>query len=281
MKKNKLKIFISIDYEGLSGVSSLKEIDQESFIRELKIIYEVLRPKGRGGYWGQIEKISICDSHGTGENIAYNRLQEIDDEKTFLISGPKRKTFMLEGMEGHDLLFLIGYHGRAGNHNSLMDHSYGYDFFKRVMINRKEVGEMEINAYLAGEQGIPLALITGDEALKTETAEFCSQLCFVSTKQARARFCAYFYPKKNVKRQYSLAFKRIFQHGYKGKCFKLKGSKQMQIDFFNRKDAWRVSKISDAKRLSEYSVGFTSNSYRKVFDFLQQASLMSEHKKER
>lgn len=277
MSVNRLKIYISVDYEGLTSVYQRKE-KKDVILQELRFIYDILKSNDR--YWNRIKGILICDAHGSGKNISYRRLQRIDNEKTSLVSSADKKIPMLDGIEGHDLVFFVGYHAKAGTRNALIDHSYGYNIFHKVRINDKEVGETQINAYLAGEFGVKVALISGDVALSKEVGRFDPTLCFVETKQGMGRFGAQLYPLEKIKKQYADAFYRIFQCGYRGRCFKLRGNNEIKIDFLNTSMTDKASRIPYARRISGYTVKFESKVFLEIFRFLQTAALILKNNNE-
>jgi len=271
-----VKIFISIDYEGLLGACSWENEKKEGFLRELELIYDALREKY---YWEQIEKITVCDAHGKGENINYFDLQKIDSEKTCLISGPVRNSFMMEGIEGHNMMFFIGYHAKFGEELSIMDHSYGLNSFYKVRIRGEEVSEAVINAYFAGEYGVPLALISGDSGLKKEIKTLASDLCFIETKEGRGRLNACFHPISRIKREYERGLKKIFDDGYRGKLFKIKEGVDLQIDFKSTDSAELCALIPGTEKISGYTVQYYSANYLNIFKFIQSAALISSYER--
>jgi D-amino peptidase len=227
------------------------------------------------GYWNQVGKITVCDSHGKGENIDYFSLQAIDDRKSFLISGPRRKHFMMEGVKGHDMAFFIGYHAKFGENMALMDHAYGSKSFHKVRINGEEVSEVVINAYLAAEYGVPVALVSGDNILKDEVKGIAPDICFVETKEGRGRFSACFYPLCRIRSEYAEALNTIFADGYRGKLFEINKEAEVQIDLQSTSAAELCALVPGAVRLSGYTIQFFSDRYKEAFKFIQAAALIS------
>jgi D-aminopeptidase len=58
----------------------------------------------------------------------------------------------------------IGYHARAGTRNATIDHTYTRLVYK-ARLKGEPVGELALNAAMAGIYGVPVALVSGDQAL--------------------------------------------------------------------------------------------------------------------
>ena len=63
------------------------------------------------------------------------------------------------GPEGFDGLCLVGLHAMQHVPGALLAHSYLREY-DAIFLNGRKVGEIGIEAALAGEQGIPLVLVT-------------------------------------------------------------------------------------------------------------------------
>lgn len=184
--------FISFDFEGMSGVSSWREIKKDS-----PSLYEIRKRgteevnaaiRGIKRARENIGEIIVCDSHAGGENLLIDQL----DKGVYLTRGSPRTFYMVEGInENFDILFFIGYHAMVGTKNALMDHTYSSSSIYNVKVNGKYVGETEINAAVAGHYGVPLGLVSGDDQLIREVkAFFNTHVETVITKYGLSRFAA-------------------------------------------------------------------------------------------
>jgi D-amino peptidase len=66
-----------------------------------------------------------------------------------------------------DMAFFVGYHARAGTADAIIDHTWTSAILE-VHLNGVEVGEIGLNAALAGSLGIPVTLVTGDDKAAAE-----------------------------------------------------------------------------------------------------------------
>lgn len=186
------KVFISMDTEGLSGLTSWQEMTDDpssagkAYIRELSwIIDELFRVAP------EIKEITLCDSHSRGENLPYG---VFNDPRITQIKGYPRQDYMLATLdESYDMLMLVGYHGMIGSKYALMDHSYSNASFYNVRINGEEVGEVELNSYYAATLGVPLSFVSGDAVLEDELRQTRLKPEFVRTKDGLGRFSAKLY----------------------------------------------------------------------------------------
>src|SRR5437879_13247179 len=98
---------------------------------------------------------------------------------------------MVQGIEdGFDAALFIGYHARAGTRNAILDHTYA-DRVAEVRLNGRAVGELGLNAALAGAHGVAVALVSGDAALAAEAKQLLGDaVTTVVVKQAVSRHAA-------------------------------------------------------------------------------------------
>ncbi|HEX5634498.1 MAG TPA: M55 family metallopeptidase, partial [Gemmatimonadales bacterium] len=98
---------------------------------------------------------------------------------------------MMEGIDGgFDAAFCIGYHAMAGTAHATIDHTYT-DRVQAVRLNGRPVGELGLNAALAGAFGVPVVLVSGDQGLASEAKTLLGDdVVAVVVKQAVSRFAA-------------------------------------------------------------------------------------------
>src|SRR5204862_101360 len=127
------------------------------------------------------------DSHWFMRNLLAEELHQAAE----LLSGDPKPRSMVEGIEaGFEAALFIGYHARAGTRHAILDHTYA-DRIHEVRLNGRPVGELGINAALAGVAGVPVALVSGDASLAAEaTALLGANVATVVVKEAVSRHAA-------------------------------------------------------------------------------------------
>lgn len=184
------KVWISVDMEGVGGLVDRTQFmpgepeykrARAEMMAEMRTVVEAAWDAGAG-------RVVVNDSHDGQLNLAYDGLFGLPP-RTELISGMGKRFAMAEGMRGMDLALLVGYHGRSGTSLAVMDHTDSGDVWN-VFLNDIEVGELGLNAYLAGYYGMPVGLVAGDAALALEVRALLPDTPFVVTKTAVGRRAA-------------------------------------------------------------------------------------------
>lgn len=194
-----MKVYISVDMEGLAGIATWSEVDTGKK-ESSEVLYEHLKPLLEGLFSSgvKIEHVLISDSHGDGTAIPYKICEEFD--RVSLVHGPIRKNYMMSGLDrSFDRVIFLGYHAGIGTKNGIMDHTYSSSLIHNIWINKKRMNEALINAAFAAHHGVPVCMIVGDEALEKELkGELVGKYLFVGTKTGLGRYAAVMKPKKQL-----------------------------------------------------------------------------------
>jgi D-amino peptidase len=167
-----MRVYISVDMEGVAGVvheDQTNPIDPRcagEYGRFRRLMTAEANAAIAGALSAGATRVVVNDSHWEMRNLLAEELHPAAE----LVSGSTKPRSMLEGIEaGFDAACFIGYHAQAGTAHAVLDHTYTDRIF-RVRLNGVEVGELGINAALAGRFGVPVALVSGDQALAAECA---------------------------------------------------------------------------------------------------------------
>lgn len=188
-----MKVWISIDMEGISNIvdrdqlmpeGSRYELARESMMADLAAVLSALQQES------DVDRVWVNDSHDGMLNI----LAEPMPESVHLISGGTKLWSMNQGANQADVALYVGYHARAGTPAAIMDHTYA-GHIASVMINGVEVGEVGINAALAGYWGVPVALVTGDDKVAGEAEALLPNVATTIVKYGIARRSAELLPR--------------------------------------------------------------------------------------
>lgn len=183
-----MKIYISADIEGISGVVNSSHTMQSGhdYFRARKLMTDEVNAAIRGAKLAGAKEILVNDSHGPMTNIMIEELEEGAD----LISGNKKLLGMMEGIdESFDAVLFVGYHARH-NTPGVLAHSYYSVVVTELKINGKIVGEFELNTMVAGAFSVPVAFISGDDILAEQVKEFDPNIVSLIVKNARSRYAA-------------------------------------------------------------------------------------------
>ncbi len=259
-----MKVFISADMEGISGVTHGEHVLREGkeHERARKLMTGEVNAAIEGALEAGAKKVVVNDSHGTMRNIIPEELHE----EAELITGSPKPLFMMEGINSSfDAVFFVGYHGMRGAYPCILEHTYSgrvvYDF----LINDKVMGETGINAAIAGHYDVPVALVTGDKKLTEEAKTFLGKVETVAVKEAVGRTAARcLSPTKArelIKRGAVKALKQV--DGLKP--FKIKPPINLKVVFINPGMAEVAEWVPRSKRVDGRTVSYSSRNMIEVY----------------
>ena len=162
-----LRLYISADMEGVTGVVTSDQLGPGGFeyaaFREV-MTREVLAAI-RGARAAGVREIVVSDSHGNGENLL---LDLLPSDVQVVRSWP-RPLGMMEGIDStFDAVFFVGYHAGTTNPNGVRAHTFSSARLADVRLGGRSVPEAGVNAAIAGHFGVPVVLVTGDDAAVAE-----------------------------------------------------------------------------------------------------------------
>jgi D-amino peptidase len=188
-----MRVYISVDMEGIAGVvheDQTNPIDPRcagEYARFRRLMTAEANAAIEGALAAGATRIWVNDSHWNMRNLLAEELHEAAE----LISGDPKPRSMMEGIDaGFDAAFFIGYHARSRTRNATLDHTYT-DRVAECRVNGRPLGELGLNAALAGTYGVPVALVSGDSALAAEVREVLGEsTASVVVKEAVSRHAA-------------------------------------------------------------------------------------------
>jgi D-amino peptidase len=124
---------------------------------------------------------SFVINEGHGGNLFANLLPWQLDQDAILIRGYPKPMVMSTGIDSTFGAFLFtAAHANAGS-GGVMSHTYAFD---RFSVNGTVLNEPGINALVAGEFGVPLVLVAGDDVVVEETKKLFPDIVGVTVKTA-------------------------------------------------------------------------------------------------
>ncbi len=182
-----MRVYISVDMEGVAGIvdraqGSLPGIDYQ---RGRRLMTQEAAAAVRGALTAGATDVWVSDSHGS--NGMRNIIIEDLPADCWLISGDSRPMGQIEGLDGSfAALALVGYHTRHGL-SGVLDHTISAREIYDLRLNGQPVGEVGLNAAVAGHLGVPVILVSGDHKLAGEVAETIPWAERVIVKEAIGR----------------------------------------------------------------------------------------------
>lgn len=188
-----MKIYISADGEGVSGVVHSEEMHPEGHRYEefRRLMTMDVNAAIRGAFAAGATEVLVNDAHWTMLNIIYEEL----DERAQLIRGGGKRLSMMEQVDEYDGVFFVGYHPKVGHSDGVANETMSGPEMYEMRMNGIAVGELEINAAIAGYYDVPIVMASGDQFLQAEmNALFANNVETAVVKEAIHKWAAKCYP---------------------------------------------------------------------------------------
>tara|TARA_B110000014_G_C20110142_1_gene584630 strand:- start:608 stop:1516 length:909 start_codon:yes stop_codon:yes gene_type:complete len=180
--QEQVKLFISVDLEGIGGVGSplMTSSGGKDYGTSRRYLTEEVNSVVAAIFEHvPSADILVNDSHGDHQNVLHGEL----DPRVSYIQGSIKPLGMVQGLDSSfDGAIFIGYHAKAGDPDGFLAHT-GSGSVKGLWLNDVEVGEGGMNAAFAGSLGVPVILVSGDSAAAAELGQLLGSET-VTTKTA-------------------------------------------------------------------------------------------------
>jgi D-amino peptidase len=251
-----MKIFISADIEGISGVSTNQQLKTPSeYQRFRKLMTQDVNAAIEGAFRGGATEIVVADGHGNMSNIF---IEDLDPRAT-LVQGSNRVMCQLEGLDdSFDAIMFVGHHGReSGSERTIISHTLAGICVNEMIINGKVVGETEMNAMVAGYFNVPAIFISGDDAYVNEVKETLPEVESAIVKRGIDRFAAeLIHPEKAqqlIRENAEKAVKKIPEFS----PLKIDGPVTFEIEFKGSNQALMTTTLPTVSLIAPKRITFT------------------------
>ncbi len=176
-----LKVFISVDMEGIAGVISGSECSSRGrdYDRFRRIMTFETNAAIEGAVAAGATEIVVRDGHGAKTNIFPDLLHK----KAKLLRGStQRPENMMLGIDGtYDAVLFIGYHAKAGTEEGILAHTSTGNVID-LSINGVSLPEAGYNALIAGLHDVPVVFLAGDNWICQQAKDLFGEVVTVETK---------------------------------------------------------------------------------------------------
>jgi len=251
-----MRVYVSVDGEGATGVVTPGEMYPGRVGYEFGRRMMTLDTNAAvdGAFEAGADEVLVNDAHWNMTNILLEEL----DPRADLIRGGNKHLGMMEGInEDFDAVFFIGYHARAGHSDGVGNETIWGREVIEVRMNGEPVGEAEINAAIAGCFGVPVVMVSGDDAFCEEIRETLPDLEVAVVKKHVNRFAARCLPPDRahdlIRRAALNALGRLTSY----KPHVLDGPVELETEFMSTAEATMGSMMPGSVRKSPRVVAFT------------------------
>ena len=181
-QQTRLKVFISVDMEGLAGVVTNSDVTPTSpdYPHFRAIMAGEANAAVDGAFLAGATEVLVRDGHGSKQNLLPG---DVDPRARLLRGqsvGPKN---MMEGIDKtFDAVVFIGYHAKAGTPNAILEHTSTGNVVD-LSINGVSLPEAGYNAMVAGLYDVPVVFIAGDRAVVEQVRGLLGSIEGVAVKE--------------------------------------------------------------------------------------------------
>ncbi len=254
-----LKVYISVDMEGVAGVVHGDQVSAggSDYSLARRWTTEEANAAIEGALEAGATEIVVNDSHGSMRNIIASDLHP----EARLITGSPKPLSMMEGIdETFDAIIFIGYHARAGSIDGVLDHTYSGASVYSVKVNGVELGEGEMNALVGGYYGVPVAMIAGDEEACRQARETLGdQIVTAEVKKGIGRYAANTLVPSKAQELIKEKTRTSLEQLSDMEVFSLTSPYVFDIDFLRSCQAQGAELVPGVERSGPRSVNFTKD----------------------
>ena len=263
-----MKIYISADMEGITGVSHWDEVEhnkptaynqfQERMTLEVLAACDGANDAGAKEIW-------VKDAHYSGRNILAEKLPA----NVRLIRGWSGHPYSMvqELDESFDALMMIGYHSMAGQGGNPLAHTMSSSKIDSIYINGQQTSEFFLHGNIAGKLGVPLVFVSGDAGLCEEVQGISPGTTTHATMVGVGDSTISIQPEESrisIRKKISKALKGNLQV-----CIlKHPQSFELRIRFIKQQLAYKASHYEGARLIDSKTVQYETDDYNDIMRFI-------------
>ena len=259
-KEKSMRLFISADIEGVTGVTDWSETryggkgyDQacQQMTAEVGAACEAAMALGY--------EVVVKDGHEDARNLDIGKLPR----GTEVIRGWRTSpAAMMGGLdESFAAAVYIGYHAPGGTGESPLAHTIEHGLVSWIKVNGELASEFSLNALWAASFGVPSVFLSGDQGMCSRAEKLCPGIVTVATKTCVGNATWSIHPQDAVERiREGVAAALAKPAALLAPC----ASYRMEICFHDHQRARGASWYPGATLVNDTTVSFTSTDPREL-----------------
>ncbi len=225
--QTKKTVFIITDAEGVAGICRQDQTDAAS--PELRqLLTGEVNAAVDGFFEGGADEVIVWDGHDGSRTLS---AATVHPRAKLMIGSPGASFTFDRKYAG---LAFVGQHSLAGTRFGIMAHSFSSLGIQNMKLNGRPAGEIAMNAALAGWFGVPVILLTGDDAATREMRELVPDTEVVSVKEGLARNACITLSAESARAAIREGARRSMQKIGKVKPYRVEGPAAIEIEYTTR-----------------------------------------------
>lgn len=264
----KMKIYISADMEGVVGAVTGDQLSPSGFEyqRFREFMTQEVNAAIKAAFEAGATEIVVSDSHGNAQNLLIEKLPQ----NITLVRGFPRPLVMMQGIdETFDGVIFLGYHSSTANPEGVRAHTMSSARLADVKLNGVSVSEGGFNAAIAGHFGVPVIMVSGDDAAVDEVSNMLGDV-----EGAVVKWNYGFHSAKTMMPEpaYALIREKVKKAvGRIGdfKPYRVETPVKLDVRFKSYRPSELLSYLSIVKRTDSHSIRFTGKDMVETSKFLE------------
>jgi D-amino peptidase len=263
-----VKVYISVDMEGIAGVVTADQLGPTGF--EYGRAREFMTGEALAAIAGARDagatQIVVSDSHGNGESLL---IDKFPPDVTIIRSWP-RPLMMMQGIDStFDAAVFIGYHASTTSPAGVRAHTISSAHLASVELNGVAMPEAGINAAIAGYFGVPIVAISGDNVAVGEAQSLLGNMEGAVVKQAISFHSAATMTPEAAQQLIRQRVKAGVARRSTLRPYIVRPPVRLDVTFKNYTPAEMLSFLSSVQRTSSHGIRFTGKDIIEVSRFLE------------
>jgi D-amino peptidase len=264
-QQKKLKVYISADMEGVGGVDSWTVQGQppgREYDKFRRLMTQEVNAAIAGAYDAGASEVLVSDSHGDAQNIDI----EILDKRVRLVRAWPRPLQMMQGIDdSFDAVLFVGYHASEGQPSAILSHTFSGR--EEIKLNGSAVPEAGFNAAIAGEFGVPVVFLSGDQTIAAEAKRLLGPIETAVVKEATGFYSATMIHPEESQRLIREGAKRGIERRKEIAPYRLSHPVKMEITWKDTVGAEIISYLPGVERPRGNTIVFTGSDMITVAKF--------------
>jgi len=262
-----MKIFISADIEGVTGIGHWNETDK-GFPNDYSWFQKQMTVEVAAASEAALESgatdILIKDAHDSGRNLI---LDELPKPARVVRGWAGHPLSMVQEVdESFDAIMFIGYHSRAGQNTNTLAHTMSSSRIARMTLNGQDMSEFYVHALAASYYGVPSIFVSGDEGLCQEVHEHNRHIETWATIRGEGNSVISQHPAHSIK-MIRAGVKTAMSKDFSKGLLEIPKHLEFSIEFKKHQDAYRASFYPGAYLVNPVTVGYKTNDYFELLRF--------------
>ncbi len=252
-----LKVFISVDMEGVTGVVKVDDASRSG--KDYDYFRQTMTREANAAIEGALAagatEIIVRDSHGSALNLLPEMLHR---ESKFIRDWSGGPMSMMEGIDAsYDAAVFVGYHARAGTPDGVLDHTSSGNVTD-ISVNGISMPETGYNALMAGYYDVPVVFVAGDKAVCNQARELLGNVETVAVKEGIGAAALNLHPEV-AREQIRAGVERALQNLDDYKPYKLRAPYTMVLKLKTEQSIYEGALYSGAKRTGDWELTYVAD----------------------